>query len=205
MALAGTGVVPPLAVGLVAVAFDLMDTVVHDPFREAITAATDMPVEEVLTGKDADAWPRFERGELTEEEYFASYHDLPVDCTAFNRTRRAGYRWVEGMVELLDALAGQVIRAAASNYPVWIEELAVGLLAGRFDRIIASHHLGVRKPDPVFYQRLCAALEADPPDVLLVDDRPVNVEGALAVGLRAHRFTGADDLRRRIRAEGVDV
>ncbi len=190
---------------LVAVAFDLMDTVVHDPFREAISAATGKPVEDALAARDADAWPRFERGELSEDEYFASYRDVPVDPDVFHRTRRAGYRWVAGMAELLDDLAGQVIRAAASNYPVWVEELAMGLLAGHFDHVIASHHLGVRKPDPLFYRRLCAELEADPADVLFVDDRAVNVEGALAAGLRAQRFTGADHLRRRLRAEGVDI
>ncbi len=191
--------------GLVAVAFDLMDTVVRDPFREAITAATGRSLDEVLAAKDPDAWPRFERGELTEEEYFGSYLDVAVDPAAFHRVRRAGYHWLPGMPELLDDLAGQVVRAAASNYPVWVEELAAGLLAGRFDCIIASHHLGVRKPDPAFYQRLTVELEAAPDRVLLVDDRSSNVEGALAAGLQAHRFTGADDLRERLRTEGVDV
>jgi HAD superfamily hydrolase (TIGR01509 family) len=192
-------------VPLTAVAFDLMDTVVRDPFRDALTAGTGRSLAEVLRRKDAEGWPRFERGELTEAEYFQTYGDLEVDVAAFHHARRAGYRWLPGMRELLEDLAGEVVRATASNYPVWVEELADGLLAGCFDAVIASHHLGVRKPDPAFYARLCAKLEADPERVLLVDDRPANVEGALAAGLRAHRFADAEDLRARLRSEGVGV
>lgn len=187
------------------VAFDLMDTVIRDPFREALTAGTGLPLEEVLRRKDPGAWPAFERGELTEEEYFATYGDLPFDPEAFHEARQSGYRWLPGMRELLADLDGRVIRATASNYPVWIEELAETWLEGCFDVILASHHLGARKPDPPFYERLCAELAVGPDDVLLVDDREANIEGALRAGLRAHRFTTSDDLRGRLRAEGIAV
>ena len=109
------------------------------------------------------------------------------------------------MRALLDELEGIVRRVVASNYPVWIEELADGLLIGRFERVLASCHLGVRKPEPAFYEQLLAELGADPGDVLFVDDREVNVEGAREVGLRAHRFAGAADLRTRLLAEDVPV
>lgn len=196
---------PPGVSRVGAVAFDLMDTVVRDPYREALRAGTGMEPSELFATRDLSAWPAFERGELTEREYFDTYGDIEVDVDAFHRARREGYAWIPGMRELLVDLEGRVARVAASNYPVWVEELADGMLAGLFEQVLASHHLGVRKPDPAFYERLCARLDRAPDDVLFVDDREDNVDAATDAGLHGHLFAGADDLRERIRREGVDV
>lgn len=184
-----------------------MDTVVRDPYREALEAATGRSLRELLRLRDAGVYPAFERGELTEQQYWAAYGEagLEVDVDVFHHTRRTGYRWLPGMRELLDDLAGKVQRIAASNYPIWIEELADGLLVGRFERVLASHHLGVRKPEPAFFEALLAETRLPAAQVLFVDDRPGNVEGACAVGMRGHVFVDADDLRARLRAEGVAV
>lgn len=190
---------------IAAVAFDLMDTVVRDPYREALRAATGLPLEKLFSRRDPEAYPALERGEISEAEYWSAYEDagVEVDTDAFHRARREGYRWVDGMPELLDDLAGRVRRIGASNYPDWVQELATGLLAGRLDEVHASCTLGARKPDPEFYDRLLERIGRAPEVVLFVDDREVNVEGALAAGLRAHLFVDADDLRLRLRAEGL--
>lgn len=184
------------------VAFDLMDTVVHDPFREALAEASGRPFGEVISRRDPAAWHRFERGELSEQEYFASF-DLDLDINVFHRVRLRGYAMLPGMRRLLNDLDGRVTRATATNYPVWVEELTEGLLAGLFDEVIASHHLEVRKPQRAFFERLCGRLDTPPSRVLLVDDRADNVEGARAAGLRAHLFLGATDLRERLIREGL--
>ncbi len=187
------------------VAFDLMDTVVRDPFRQALVAAAGRPLDEVLALRDLEAWHRFERGEVSEQEYFSSYAGLHLDVEAFQRVRRGGYVVLPGMRRLLDDLAGHVVRATATNYPVWVEELTTGLLAGLFDQVVASHHLGVRKPDRAFFERLCRALGTGAHRVLLVDDRAENVAGARSAGLATHLFQGAGDLRERLRREGLPV
>lgn len=190
-----------------AVALDLMDTVVRDPFRRALEAATGLHLDEILAARERGAYPAFERGDLSEREYWAAYRrgGVIVDVPAFHRVRRAGYAWVPGMRELLADLDGRVVRAAATNYPVWIEELADRMLVAWFDRIIASHHLGVRKPSAAFFRHLMEDLGAPASQILFVDDREENVAGARAAGLRAHRFAGVTDLRHRLRAEGVSI
>ncbi len=188
-----------------AVAFDLMDTVVRDPFREAVRAATGMGVEELAAHRDPEAWPAFERGELTEVEYFARWGGVEVDVDAFHRIRRSGYAFVPGMAALLDDLAGKVTRIAATNYPVWVEELMDGLLEGCFEAVVASYRVGARKPNPRFFRRLCDEVGIQPSKVLFVDDRPVNVEGAARAGLDAHLFRGAEQLRATLRDRGVEV
>jgi HAD superfamily hydrolase (TIGR01509 family) len=192
---------------IAAIAFDLMDTVVRDPYREALEAATGLGLDELFRRRSGHAYPAFERGELSEPEYWAVYAEagIEVDADRFHEVRRAGTRWVPGMRELLDDLAGVVVRATASNYPHWVEELAVGPLAGRFDRVLASCHLGVRKPEPAFFERLLEELALDAPQVLFVDDRQENVDAARAAGLAAHRFAGAEELRAWLVGHGVPV
>lgn len=192
---------PPVRV----VALDLMDTVLTDPFREALLAATGLGLGELLARRDPTVYPAFERGELDEATYWARYAaaGIDVDPEAFHRVRRAGLGFLPGMAELLDELAGRVRRVTASNYPSWVEEVARDHLEGRFEQIIASCHLGVRKPDAGFYTGLLEAVDASPTEVLFVDDREENVVGARAVGLRAHHFTDAHGLRAWLVAEGV--
>lgn len=189
------------------IAFDLMDTVVHDPYREALEAATRLPLDQLFRHRDPTAYPRFEIGEIDEATYWQVFEraGIDVDVAAFHRTRRAGYRFLPGMPELLDDLAGVVRLVGATNYPDWIRELVDGLLAGRFEAVHASCDLGARKPDASFFAQLLGRIGEPPDAVLFVDDRPVNVAGARAAGLRAVRFTGAADLRDRLADEGVPV
>lgn len=181
-----------------AVAFDLMDTVLTDPFREALTAATGLPIDDLLARRDPSVYPAFERGELEECQYWAHYRELgiEVDPDEFHRVRRAGTGWIAGMPELLDDLEGLVLRVAASNYPYWVDDLADEQLDGRFERVLASCHLRARKPEAGFYERLLADLELPAAAVLFVDDREENVAAARRVGIAAHRFAGVGRLRR---------
>lgn len=191
-----------------AVCFDLMDTVIVDPYREALAAGTGLPAGELSGLVDRRAWPDFEEARIDEATFAARFFlessGRTLDLAALHRARRAGYRWVPGMRELVGGLGGRVDRHVASNYPVWIEELRREFaLDERFEGVWASHHLGVRKPAPVFFTRLLAAVGHAPGACLLVDDRVANCAAAEAAGMRAHRFTTAADLAVRLRAEGV--
>lgn len=190
-----------------AVAFDLMDTVLSDPFREALVAATNLPVDELLLRRDPHVYPAFECGYLDEDAYWAHYAAIGVtaDRDAFHRVRRDGIGWLPGMGDLLDDLAGVVWRATASNYPSWIDELSGDHLDGRFEHVFASCHFGVRKPDPAFYDALLAALDLPGDAVLFVDDRQENVDAAITAGIDAHRFRDAATVRAWLRARGVAV
>lgn len=179
------------------VAFDVMDTLLHDPYREALRAATGLELSQLRDRRDPALYPAFERGELTEAAYWAGHREagLHVDPAAFHRVRRARSTWLPGMQQLLAELAGRVHRVTASNYPVWIEELAAGSLAGHLDEVLASHHLGARKPDQAFYVRLLERLRVAAAEVAFIDDREANVAAAAEAGMAAHRFVDADGVR----------
>jgi 2-haloacid dehalogenase len=73
----------------------------------------------------------------------------------------------------------------------------------RFRDILVSGEEKLLKPDPAIYFRALDRFGLRPGQALFVDDRAINVEGALAVGMHAHLFTGADGLRARLGAEGL--
>ncbi len=89
-----------------------------------------------------------------------------------------------------------VTLALLSNAPY---ELAVAARANPaleiFDRMSFSAELGVIKPDPAAFHAALEGLDVDFAEVLFVDDRPENVAGAIAAGLRAVQFSSAEQLR----------
>ncbi len=186
--------------------FDLMGTVLVDPYREAIQAATRRPLADVAADRDPDAWALFESGVIDEQTFVRRFYadGRPFDVATFHRVRRAGYRYLPGMREVLDDLAGRAERHLATNYPPWVDELLVRFgLDLRFEQVWASWRLGVRKPDPAFFERMVTAADVDPARCLFVDDRQDNCEAAEARGIPSHRFVDAADLRARLRADGL--
>ena len=186
--------------------FDLMGTVLADPYREAIAAATGRPLDEVARDRDPRAWPDFELGLIDEATFARRYFadGRPFDLATFHRVRRAGYRYLPGMRALLDELEGRAQRHLATNSPRWVDELVARFgLGHRLEAVWASCRLGVRKPDPAFYQRLLEASGADPAACLFVDDRPENCAAAEAIGMAAHRFVDAAGLRSELRDRGL--
>jgi putative hydrolase of the HAD superfamily len=68
---------------------------------------------------------------------------------------------------------------------------AIGL-AGSVDVVCTSESLGVSKPDPLAYQRTCAALDVAPPDALMLGDNlELDVLAARAAGLTARHLDRA--------------
>lgn len=58
-------------------------------------------------------------------------------------------------------------------------------LLNLLDAAVISTQIGAIKPDPKMYEAILQKLDADPSDCLFVDDRAVNLEGAVAAGMKA--------------------
>jgi putative hydrolase of the HAD superfamily len=63
-----------------------------------------------------------------------------------------------------------------------------------FERWILSYQLGATKPNPLVFQRAEKALGLAGKDIVLIDDRRSNVEGALSQGWDALLYRNAPDL-----------
>jgi putative hydrolase of the HAD superfamily len=75
--------------------------------------------------------------------------------------------------------------AAAIDHSGW---------SANFDRRFYSCRLGLAKPNPAVYEAVLADLRATPQSVLFIDDRAENALAAAALGVRAVRFTSAEEL-----------
>ena len=84
-------------------------------------------------------------------------------------------------------IAGGVMSAEAFDELTWTD---------RFEHVFVSSRIGLVKPDPAIYNHAVAAMGAEPGEVTFVDDKEVNVDGAVQAGLRGFVFTGVDQLRR---------
>ena len=89
-----------------------------------------------------------------------------------------------GARELVDALAGRVGLAVASNTAADLVRQAldaVGLSA--FGVVVSGQDLGQPKPAPDVYLAACRALAVAPADAIAFEDSPMGVQSALAAGL----------------------
>ena len=53
----------------------------------------------------------------------------------------------------------------------------------RFDAVIESSKVGVRKPEPRFYEIACQTLGVEPPQCVFLDDLGINLKPAAAMGM----------------------
>jgi putative hydrolase of the HAD superfamily len=75
----------------------------------------------------------------------------------------------------------------------------------RFDVLVWSFQLHMAKPDPAIYRHLLKELGTRPEETLFLDDKPVNVEAARALGIHAIEFTTIERLRADLIAAGLDL
>lgn len=77
-------------------------------------------------------------------------------------------------------------------------------LREHFDGMLYSAALGAKKPNTEFFTRALPKLPVKSPgEILFLDDRQDNVDGAASAGWRAHLFETAEDLRRAL-ADAAD-
>ncbi len=61
-----------------------------------------------------------------------------------------------------------------------------------FDAVVESSKVGVRKPNPAFYQLACEALEIEPSEAVFLDDLGINLKPAKAMGMRTIKVLSAE-------------
>jgi putative hydrolase of the HAD superfamily len=70
-------------------------------------------------------------------------------------------------------------------------------------RVFCSAEFRLAKPDPAIFAACAAALGVAPGDVLFVDDKAENAEGARRAGLHAHHHRDLPSLRAALRGHGL--
>ena len=152
------------------------------------------------TNPHDNAWARLERGELGVDAFGAEW--------ATDQRRSLGHE-IDGRL-VLERLGGEIrpqmvaaIKACGTAYKTpgltnnvgSVESLVseeVAAVYALFDAVLESRALGVRKPDPRFYELACAAVGVEPEESVFLDDLGVNLKPARALGMRTIKVTDPD-------------
>jgi len=188
-----------------AVLFDLGGVVFDSPldgFRR-YEAEVGLPANFIRTlnstNSDANAWARFERGELDRDAFIVAFE---AEALAAGQ-QISGVRVLESlrgdvrpaMVEALRRLRATEFRLAALTNnvaPMATGELGAADWLRLFDVVVESSVVGVRKPEEEFYRIALDKLGVEPAECVYLDDLGVNLKPARAMGMTTIKVLDAD-------------
>lgn len=160
---------------------------------------------------DETFWPAYWRhrdaldhGTITIPDYWALVGaDLGLDFgpAHVQRLWAADFRsWISvepGSIEVLhDLHSGGTRIALLSNAGFdFGDPFRRAPFAQYFEQVFVSAELGLLKPDPEIYRYVAGELGITPAEMVFIDNKKVNVEGAESIGVTGHHFVGVRELR----------
>ncbi len=150
----------------------------------------------------------FNTGKISPEETYKlikEKYSLPIDYKVFVREWSNIFAPMDGMEALL--------KEVAENFPVgllsdidplhWAYCRKNYTFLNIFTRPALSFEIGALKPAKICYLTAARNVGIKPEACLFIDDREVNVRGAINAGMQAIRFTGTDALRRELHQKKI--
>ncbi|EKX46051.1 hypothetical protein GUITHDRAFT_163091 [Guillardia theta CCMP2712] len=175
--------------------WDVMSTLVYDPFFIEVPAFLGMTLEELYKTKDSAIWEKFEKGLCTEQDLLDGFFldRRKFDGQGMVNMIASKYEWLPGMKELLIELKQKGYEMhIISNYPIWFNQIESKLsLSTILPWSFVSAETGLRKPDKEAYLMAQRKLNLDAGQCILVDDSKSNVESAKSCGWFGICFNGS--------------
>jgi putative hydrolase of the HAD superfamily len=152
------------------------------------------------TNPDDNAWARLERSEIDvgafAAEWSAEARALGHELDGRLVLERLSGEIRPGMVAAIDSCRKAYKTACLTNNfaaPDRVVSDEVAEVYARFDAVLESRTLGVRKPDRRFYELACATLEVEPDESVFLDDLGVNLKPARALGMHTIKVADPDE------------
>ncbi len=184
---------------ITAVLWDFGGVILSSPFDafNAYEADHGLPTDFIRSvnarDPDSNAWALLERNDITPAEF---------DTMFSNESAELGYR-VSGadvlgllsgsvrpeMVAALDAVIEAGYRTACLTNNIVNHDAPadqrpeVAAVMAKFDHVVESSKVGVRKPEPRFYEIACDLVGASPTECVFLDDLGINLKPARAMGM----------------------
>lgn len=183
-----------------AVFWDFGGVVLSSPFdafntyEENHSLPTDF-IRSVNTHKpDSNAWALLERNDIGPDEFDSLFatesealgHRIPgADILAL----LSGSVRPEMVIALDAVMAGGYITACLTNNVVSDDTATqrrpdVAHVMAKFDHVVESSKVGVRKPEPRFYEIACELAGVEPTECVFLDDLGINLKPARAMGMQ---------------------
>jgi putative hydrolase of the HAD superfamily len=188
---------------------DAPDTKAHD----AMVRITGLPVEqfERLYWNDRHGYDEGKLSGITFWQKLLREAHLDVDQSTVEELNRLDARmWTtqnpamiawqnrlkrHGLLTAILSNMGDSVLASVEREFAWIKG---------FDVLVWSYHLHMAKPDPAIYLHTLQKLGTRPDETLFIDDKRVNVDAAIALGMKAVEFSTIDRLRTDLIAAGLE-
>ncbi|MEC9347611.1 MAG: HAD-IA family hydrolase [Pseudomonadota bacterium] len=195
-----------------AVIWDFGGVFTTSPFERFATyeASRNIPVGFIrsvnATNPNDNAWAKFERSEVDLDAFDGLFltestalgHPIPgkdVIALLSGSIRPQ-------MVRALDMIRADRICACITNNvragrgPGIAKDAGtaaeIETVMARFQFVIESSVVGLRKPDPRIYQLACEKLGVQPSEAVYLDDLGINLKPAKALGMQTIKVTGAE-------------
>jgi len=180
-----------------AVMFDFGGVISSSPFEAfaRLEAERNLPPDFIrtvnATNPDTNAWAQLERNEVDLDTFVELWtgEALVLGHNVDARevlARLAGYIRPE-MVAAIRACRGSGLKTACLTNNFGSLDTAqspeVRAVYELFDVVLESRVLGLRKPDPRFYELACEAVGVTPPEAVFLDDLGINLKPARAMGM----------------------
>jgi putative hydrolase of the HAD superfamily len=189
--------------------FDFGGVILSSPFEAFNRFERERDLPEGLirtinaTNPHTNAWARFERNEVDFDRFCdlfeAEARELGHELAARDVMPLLAGDIRPEMVEALRRCSERLVTACLTNNWVSLDDHPVDDRAqGRddvmslFDHVIESSKVGVRKPDPAFYEIACTTAAVEPADVVFLDDLGVNLKPAKAMGMTTIKVVDPD-------------
>lgn len=187
-----------------AVLFDFGGVITTSPFDNfaALEAANDIPADTIRkinsTNPDANAWAQLERNSVGPDEFD---HLFAAEAEALGYNIR-GADVLEclktdvrpEMVRAVQRIHEDYKTAVLTNNFLKGDSAGVSMHGGvldNFDAVIESSVVGVRKPDPEFYDIACTTVGVSPAACVFLDDLGINLKPARALGMHTIKVQSA--------------
>ncbi len=154
-----------------------------------------------------NAWARFERAEIGGAQFDALFaaearalgYDLPgrevlVLLSGDIRPRVvAAIDWLKANNYRVGCITNNVPAGHGAQMSSTEEKAAaIAAILARFDHVVESSKVGIRKPDPAIYLLACKALGVLPRQCVYLDDLGINCKPAAALGMAAIKVTSGE-------------
>jgi putative hydrolase of the HAD superfamily len=194
-----------------AVLWDFGGVILASPFEAFRRYEADhhLPIDFIRTvnstNPHTNAWALLERNEVTADQFDALFaaesealgHCVPGSAVlsllageirpemvaTLDRVKDAGY--------LTACLTNNVVGGDGLDLAGEARAVEIAAIMDRFDVIVESSKVGVRKPEARFYEIACELLGVQPQECVFLDDLGINLKPASAMGMTTIKVSTA--------------
>lgn len=201
---------------ITAVLFDFGGVVLSSPFEafNQFEAANDLPPDTIrtinTTNPDDNAWAKLERSDVSAAE-FGVLFTAEAAALGFEVDGSAILGLLSGEIrpEMVEALrrigeAGFKTACLTNNFVSHEDRgsgvdsadperaAALKMIMAMFDEVVESARVGIRKPEPRFYEIALEKLGIEASEAVFLDDLGINLKPARAMGMTTIKVLSAD-------------